>query len=81
MIKKLHFKKLLLMALMLVGAGSAWADDVYYTLDGTVTGGSNGYATESDITQGDITWKVMGNTEQSPWRIGGKSLDKVDRPI
>lgn len=26
MIKKLHFKKLLLMALMLVGAGSAWAD-------------------------------------------------------
>ena len=28
MIKKLHFKKLLLMALMLVGAGSAWADDV-----------------------------------------------------
>ena len=81
MIKKLHFKKLLLMALMLVGAGSAWADDVYYTLDGTVTGGSNGYAEESAITQGDITWEVMGNTMMNPWRIGGKSLDKVDRPI
>ena len=29
MIKKLHFKKLLLMALMLVGAGSAWAEDTW----------------------------------------------------
>lgn len=52
-----------------------------YTLDGTTTGGSNGYATESDIIQNSMKWKVMGNTTESPWRIGGKSLSNVDRPI
>ena len=52
-----------------------------YTLDGTLTGGSNGYATESEITQNDITWMVEGNTTASPWRIGGKSITEVDREI
>lgn len=67
-----------MMALLATGVGWA-ADTVYYTLDGTVTGGSNGYATESDITQNGMSWKVTGNTTMSPWRIGGKSLTKVDR--
>ena len=48
------------------------SESVVYTLDGTVTGGTNGYASESEIEQGDITWMVMGNTTMSPWRIGGK---------
>ena len=52
----------------------------FYTLDGTTTGGSSGYADESDITQGDYSWKVTGNTTMNPWRIGGKSLTAVDRP-
>lgn len=52
----------------------------FYTLDGTTTGGSSGYATESDITQGDYSWKVTGNTTMNPWRIGGNSLSAVDRP-
>jgi hypothetical protein len=52
-----------------------------YTLDGTKTGGSNGYAEESTITQNDITWGVFGNTTISPWRIGGKSITKVDRKV
>ena len=52
-----------------------------YILDGTITGGSSGYATESDITQNEIAWKVMGNTTMSPWRLGGKSLTGVDRTI
>lgn len=69
---------ILMMALLATGVGWA-ADTVYYTLDGTVTGGSNGYATESDITQNGMSWKVTGNTTMSPWRIGGKSLTKVDR--
>ncbi len=60
---------------------TAWAADVFYTLDGTITGGNNGYATESDITQNGMQWKVMGNTDISPWRIGGKSLTGVDRPV
>lgn len=57
------------------------ADVLVYTLDGTVTGGSNGYATESDITQGDYSWKATGNTTMSPWRIGGSSITNQDRPI
>lgn len=52
-----------------------------YTLDGTITGGTNGYATESDIAQSGISWKVMGNTTISPWRLGGKNLDGADRTI
>lgn len=43
-----------------------------YTLDGTETGGTNGYATESDIEQDEISWKATGNTTMNPWRIGGK---------
>lgn len=57
------------------------ADELVYTLDGTTTGGTNDYATESDITQNEITWKVTGNTHQNPWRIGGKSLIGVDRTV
>ncbi|MBO6221222.1 MAG: hypothetical protein J6N46_04745, partial [Bacteroidales bacterium] len=43
-----------------------------YTLNGTITGGTSGYATESEITQDGVSWMVMGNTTMSPWRIGGK---------
>lgn len=66
-----------------VGQLAAGASDpvLFYTLDGTITGGSNGYATESDITQSDVTWKVTGNTTMSPWRIGGKNLTGEDRPL
>ena len=57
------------------------ASPVFYKLDGTVTGGDNGYAVESSIEQNGISWKVMGNTTINPWRIGGKSLDGVERPV
>ena len=63
------------------GGGRTIEESLTYILDGTVTGGSTGYATESEITQGDMTWRVMGNTTMNPWRIGGKSLTNVDRPI
>lgn len=60
----------------------SWATDVlHYTLDGTTTGGSNGYATESDITQSSISWKVTGNTTTNPWRIGGNNITNTDRPM
>ena len=77
MIKQLRY---LCTLLLIAVASTAWgAEELFYTLDGTQTGGSNGYATESDITQGDISWKIMGNTTTSPWRIGGKSLTNEDR--
>ena len=65
----------------LVAWGQTRAEVVAYTLDGTQTGGSSGYDTESDITQNDISWKVMGNTTMNPWRIGGKSLTNIERPV
>ncbi|MBQ3738025.1 MAG: chitobiase/beta-hexosaminidase C-terminal domain-containing protein [Bacteroidales bacterium] len=75
----------LLTALLLLAGMTSWgqtrAEVVAYTLDGTITGGSNGYATESEITQNDLTWMVMGNTTMNPWRIGGKSLTNENRPI
>ena len=52
-----------------------------YTLDGTTTATGNAYATASTVTQSNIGWKVVGNTEQNPWRIGGKSITATDRAI
>lgn len=61
--------------------GASAAEEVFYTLDGTKTGGSAGYDSGSDITQDGITWNATGNTTMNPWRIGGKSLSKVDRAV
>ena len=52
-----------------------------YTLDGTETGGTSGYAEVSAITQSGIGWKVLGNTTVNPWRIGGKSITNENRAI
>ena len=79
--KKLLLKSVLLLCALVVGT-SAWADDVlYYTLDGTITGSGNAYATANDIIQNGMNWKVTGNTQLNPWRIGGKSTSNVDRPV
>jgi len=71
---------LLFVAPPMVGWGQTRTETVVYTLDGTTTGGSNGYETESDITQNNIAWKVTANTMQNPWRFGGKSITDEDRP-
>ena len=63
------------------GGGRTIEESLTYILDGTVTGGTNGYADASEITQGDMDWVVIGNTTMNPWRIGGKNLSNVDRPI
>ena len=57
------------------------AIQLLYTLDGTVTSSGNEYATASDVTQDGIDWKVTANTTMNPWRVGGKSITNVDRPI
>ena len=72
----------LLFALVIGGVGNAWgADEVHYTLDGTKTGGTQDYATASEIVQNDMTWKVTGNTTMNPWRIGGKGITNQDRDV
>lgn len=45
------------------------------------TGGTNVYATDSEITVDGITWIATGNTTMSPWRIGGKSIENEDRNV
>ena len=76
---------LMLAAFLMLMTNFVWGQTreevVAYTLDGTITGGSSGYATESEITQDNLTWMVMGNTTMNPWRIGGKSLTNENRPI
>lgn len=61
---------------------SAGAPTLQYTLDGTdVTQGSNGYATDSEITQNGIGWIAVANTNINPWRFGGKNLSGVNRAV
>ena len=56
------------------------AESIVYTL--TPASGSNStYASNCDITIDGITWNLTGNSQQIPWRIGGKSLSDVDRTL
>lgn len=80
--KLLQMKFMLLLCALIVGSGTMWAEDeVYYTLDGTITtGGNSNYAQDGGgLTQNSISWSVTGNTTINPWRIGGKKLSSVDR--
>ena len=53
-----------------------------YTLStASITGSNNSYAGNCDITVNGIKWNVTGNTTMNPWRIGGKSITKVDRTV
>ena len=62
-------------------AGTAWADEVVaYTL-APASGSNNSYAGNCDITINNITWNLTGNSTYQPWRIGGKSLNGVDRTL
>lgn len=75
-------KTILCLLVALLSGGTAWAqdDNLYYTLDGTKTGGTSGYGEESSITQESISWGVVGNTTQDPWRIGGTQRDTEGNP-
>lgn len=55
-------------------------EEVFYTLTPTA-GSNNGYANNCDIEIGGITWNLTGNSTTDPWRIGGKSLNAVDREL
>lgn len=46
-----------------------------------IEGKDNAYAETESITINGVTWSVTGNSTMIPWRIGGKSLDEVDRDI
>lgn len=46
-----------------------------------IKNGNNEYATGSNITISGVTWNATGNTDYIPWRIGGKSIDEIERDI
>ena len=80
MIKKLFS---LFAAVLFAGSMMAGALELY-TLDATDSGNqgtNNSYAGDCDIAVGVITWNVTGNSTMSPWRIGGKNLNGVDREV
>ena len=52
-----------------------------YTLTTSTAGTNNSYAGNCDITVDGITWNLTGNSTTDPWRMGGKSLNGVDRVI
>lgn len=70
-----------LMVLMTISVGTSIAqDELVYTLT-PASGSNNSYAGNCDITINGITWNLTGNSTTQPWRIGGKSLTKVDRAL
>ena len=55
---------------------------VLYTLDtNNYKGTNNSYTGNCDIVVEGITWNVTGNSTMNPWRIGGKSIEAVDREV
>ena len=77
------------LCLMIVGClwgSAAWAapGDAVYTLECKIQSGQiyQQYDKYNDITIDGFTWNAPGNlTLGDFWRIGGKSLNKVDRTI
>ena len=65
--------------LMFVG-GNVWADDPFYTLT-PASGSNNAYNGNCDVAINGITWNITGNSTMQPWRLGGKSLNGVDRTV
>ncbi len=85
--KKLHLlKTILLLCALIAGSNCVWATDVvYYTLTTASTGGNtsphNDYTAAATTTVSKMEWSVTGNSNQSPWRIGGKSITNQDRTV
>ena len=84
-----HLKTIFACLLMAVlSIGQVWADEqVAYTLEVASTGGNssphNSYTAAATTTISGIEWSVLGNSNQSPWRLGGKesNCSGVDRDV
>ena len=75
----------MLLLTFIVGMGSVWAQDetVFYTMDcpaSTDIPAHSTYAAMYETVVNNITWQAPGNQyEDQAWRLGGKSLNGVDR--
>lgn len=72
------------MLLLVMGAGNdVWAEEeIAYTFQTEKNTSNTAYATNYDVTIKSVSWNVPGNQNFTGYvRIGGKSLDKVNRVI
>ena len=60
--------------------GGSTTPVLLYTLT-PVSGDNNSYAGNCDVTVNGIVWNLAGNSQQNPWRLGGKDIKKVDRAL
>ena len=78
-------KTFLLLCALIVGSTCAWADyeEVYtFSITKPAKGAVTDYTKSGDMTIDGITWTVPGNWYATgALRLGGKSLDAVDRTI
>ena len=70
----------LLLAAMLLACATFATEAVCYTLT-PAKGSNSSYAGNCDITISNITWNLTGNSQMTPWRIGGNNLTNVDRTL
>ena len=61
-------------------------DEVFYSMTPESTGSNssphNSYTAAATITIGGVGWSVTGNSNMTPWRIGGKSIASgADRDV
>ncbi len=72
---------MLLLFALAAGLGNAWAEDVKaYTLT-PASGSNNSYTGNCDITIDGVIWNLTGNSQMTPWRIGGKNITNIDRTL
>lgn len=60
--------------------GGSTTPVLLYTLT-PVSGDNILYAGNCDVTVNGIVWNLAGNSQQNPWRLGGKNITKVDRAL
>ncbi|MCI6234863.1 MAG: Ig-like domain-containing protein [Prevotella sp.] len=76
---------LVLCMIFVIGGGSvalAAEGDEFYSLTAVTNKSNQVYATYYDVTINNLVWNVPGNQNfDGYWRIGGKSLTKIDRSI
>lgn len=74
-----------IVAINLTTASGSGAPTLQYTLTPASTGSNttphNSYTAAATTTIDEIGWSVMGNSYMTPWRIGGKNISGVNRPI
>lgn len=63
-----------------ITVSTAGAEGIVYTLT-PATGSNKTYTQSCEVVVDGITWNLTGNSTVTPWRIGGKSLTKIDRAL